>query len=796
MSKPLPRKKGTSTRQQQREQRILQNRLYTTLGITDAGVQNTINGLLREIYDAGVVDLRSSVRREMVRLEIRDRMHRMPDAIRNHSDTRDSVVNNLYRIFRSLQSRWQKEEFDSTQDTSTNPATSTQQAAPANAGELFDHSGPSVVPDADVQIIAYDRPTQPLPIRLSDLLANPNDPVNRSRNGDWIDAHALRHDILRRALVNEGFASENSALWWSPHALETLAPTMLASPRDGETRLSSLNIASTIIRTISVFYSAYRASDNPGSCSSTLARPSFTIIVRPQAASGGVLGLHQPGLARPGSEERVEKMVVPSRKTLEPRRVSPSGAGSSTRGFNPGNRGSRDRPRLFFRSPIPDSSLSQAYRRPSTFRSSLFSFGTARKRPPVSYSRPLKSQFDARSFQTGPASHFNVPQSARDALKTPGPGSAQFEYEGLGIVPRDSPPLKTVHARLSPTTQDSVPAVQGPETKQEKRRRSHGDGESSARQSQRPRLSSAVALNQSPAFTGTGLSMNINTIMPPIASGQTEELNSTTTAPAQRSSVNFHPRSPQRSIGRNRALGESNRHLMRRKRPSTLRPLPQSPSSGSFFSQSQPQSEVIGALQPAVEESAQQMPHDTEEVFGEIGDNWLEIPLQRMPPVIQKEIRSRRFSEAISEGTGRLALTGETEPSSKVAAPRVAPPSLQRIELPPTEDDRILARRKRRRLFSEYRVEADRSSSTDSQKSPRKRRRLTSGSPSRSPNPKRTLKTQKKAAKRVKKPPTAAERKMTLEVGRMSAQLERLETQAPRSPSPKGKRLLSNCTTA
>ncbi|EPS31665.1 hypothetical protein PDE_06622 [Penicillium oxalicum 114-2] len=675
MSKPLPRKKGTSTRQQQREQRILQNRLYTTLGITDAGVQNTINGLLREIYDAGVVDLRSSVRREMVRLEIRDRMHRMPDAIRNHSDTRDSVVNNPTRIFRSLQSRWQKEEFDSTQDTSTNPATSTQQAAPANAGELFDHSGPSVVPDADVQIIAYDRPTQPLPIRLSDLLANPNDPVNRSRNGDWIDAHALRHDILRRALVNEGFASENSALWWSPHALETLAPTMLASPRDGETRLSSLNIASTIIRTISVFYPAYRASDNPGSGSSTLARPSFTIIVRPRAASGGVLGLHQPGLARPGNEERVEKMVVPSRKTLEPRRVSPSGAG------------------------------------------------------------PLKSQFDARSFQTGPASHFNVPQSARDALKTPGPGSAQFEYEGLGIVPRDSPPLKTVHARLSPTTQDSVPAVQGPETKQEKRRRSHEDGESSARQSQRPRLSSAVALNQSPAFTGTGLSMNINTIMPPIASGQTEELNSTTTAPAQRSS-------------------------------------------------------------PAVEESAQQMPHDTEEVFGEIGDNWLEIPLQRMPPVIQKEIRSRRFSEAISEGTGRLALTGETEPSSKVAAPRVAPPSLQRIELPPTEDDRILARRKRRRLFSEYRVEADRSSSTDSQKSPRKRRRLTSGSPSRSPNPKRTLKTQKKAAKRVKKPPTAAERKMTLEVGRMSAQLERLKTQAPRSPSPKGKRLLSNCTTA
>jgi hypothetical protein len=114
------------------------------------------------------------------------------------------------------------------------------------------------VPDADVQIIAHDNLGQPFLIRLSDLLPDANDPTNRSQDGDWLNASAIRLDALRQTLINEGYLVEGATLWWSPHALDTIDLARLGAPRDGETRLTSMNLVSTVRRAIGMYYPSHR----------------------------------------------------------------------------------------------------------------------------------------------------------------------------------------------------------------------------------------------------------------------------------------------------------------------------------------------------------------------------------------------------------------------------------------------------------------------------------------------------------------------------------------------------------
>jgi hypothetical protein len=108
MSKRHTQKDTASGRQQDRENRNSQTRLFTTLGISDAAAQRTVSDLLRQIYDAGSGDLRSSVHRNRVRQGIRDRMEGMPAAIQTHSAPRDEVVDTLYNLFKLLQALWNK----------------------------------------------------------------------------------------------------------------------------------------------------------------------------------------------------------------------------------------------------------------------------------------------------------------------------------------------------------------------------------------------------------------------------------------------------------------------------------------------------------------------------------------------------------------------------------------------------------------------------------------------------------------------------------------------------------------
>lgn len=108
MSKEQTQKDTASGRQQDRESRTSQTRLFTTLGITDAADQRRVRNLLRQVYDADSGDLRSSIHRNRVRQGIRDRMDKMPAAIQNHSESRDKVVDMLYNLFKLLQAQWKK----------------------------------------------------------------------------------------------------------------------------------------------------------------------------------------------------------------------------------------------------------------------------------------------------------------------------------------------------------------------------------------------------------------------------------------------------------------------------------------------------------------------------------------------------------------------------------------------------------------------------------------------------------------------------------------------------------------
>lgn len=319
MSKRTPQKGSASGRLQDRGSRNSQAQLFARLGVTNATVQGTILDLLREIYDAGSGDLRSKVHRNKVRQAIRDGMDRMPDAIQNQSQSRDSVVDILYAMFKLLQARWKKQGISKSSKQPQPPAHSENIQPPTST---FDHAGPSAVPDADVQIITHDNPGQPLPIRLSDLLPDSNDLTNRSLNGDWVNASAIRLDVMRQDLVNEGYIAEGATLWWSPHALNDIDQTQLDTPQEGETRPTSINLGSNVIRTITTYYPSHRnpSPDNAdGSPRSPLPRPSFTIIIRPPAVTGGALVSQQPDLARPGTTRRGSLKTSPGSSRVPPR---------------------------------------------------------------------------------------------------------------------------------------------------------------------------------------------------------------------------------------------------------------------------------------------------------------------------------------------------------------------------------------------------------------------------------------------------------------------------------------------
>ncbi|KAJ5489783.1 hypothetical protein N7539_004673 [Penicillium diatomitis] len=796
MSKPDSGKGNTSARQQARVERILQNRLYTSLGITDATVQASINALLREIYDAGVGDLRSSVRRELVRQEIRDRMDRMPDAIQNHTLARQAVVENLYQIFKSLQSRWHKERtstandktLDSTtitkeptikQSTTQQPTTkkpipkrssATQQtqtqepAAPTTPNELFDYLRPAVVPDADVQIIVHDRPAQPLPIRLSDLMQNANDPVNRSRNGDWINALSLRLGNLRQGLASEGFVDEGSALWWSPHALETLDPTTLATPQDGETRLSSLNLVSTLIRTITLFYPQYRTPAPQDSQSSALARPSFTIIVRPQEVNGGVLGLQQPGVARLGSLERVTKIIKSTSKVPSSRWTPYPSRAPDTKTVDRLDTGRKSglqpRSSLFCKAPPSGLNTAPGNKAPPAFKSSLFSAKTAN--PPQSRKIPpaIKSSLFPFPIASSPSGNKVPPPFKSSLFSSRTPDISKQAHQTQTSIPR--PDARVQNPFKSSAWNPKVP-------------------QSTTKVSNAPATQGPTSILPGPS------GMNLKSLEPTNSLNDTQQLHNALATPRYQTTVS-PPRPLQSSIDvtRKRAVAHEQQNQVNNGEQSTaLQRMPEATVSNCFTDQERPLGITANVFGNATQERSRRLFLSREDVFGPIGRAWVGVPEQQMPPVVQREIASRRVSAEITQGTERLVLAGLPDSAPKIPRPPVVIP--KQLKVPITDDQRIRTRRERRRRFSEYRSRADRSSSPDSQDSPRKKRRLTSDAASSGSSPSLA----RKAPRGVRSLPNSGERTTTLEIGRVTADLSRLSTEPP--PSPKTKRRLSSC---
>ncbi|KAJ5441120.1 hypothetical protein N7491_003526 [Penicillium cf. griseofulvum] len=116
-----------------------------------------------------------------------------------------------------------------------------------------------------------------------------------SPDGDWINIANIRFELFKQNLIQEGF--------------------MVVNPQPGESRLTSFNLASTLLRTIREHWPRLRnPSPDPYSLRrSPLPRPNLTIIIRGGNVKGGALSTKQPALARPAGLLG-DNLVTPNRR--------------------------------------------------------------------------------------------------------------------------------------------------------------------------------------------------------------------------------------------------------------------------------------------------------------------------------------------------------------------------------------------------------------------------------------------------------------------------------------------------
>jgi hypothetical protein len=186
-------------------------------------------------------------------------------------------------------------------------------------------------------------------------------------------------------------------------------------------------------------------------------------------------------------------------------------------------------------------------------------------------------------------------------------------------------------------------------------------------------------------------------------------------------------------------------------------------------------------IPPVSEVTSQVMPSTGTDIYEQVGEAWLGIRENRMSPEVQEAIASRRFTAEIDQGTEQMILTSDPEqPSGPVSAPvphTTAPGPTRSVPIRRTSDDKILASRKRRRHFTEYRKRPTDSSSSNIQDSPRKKRRINTSSSSDKQSPPSPRK-DKRVTKRA---PTAQERLLAGQVRDVSEGVRRLSTQSLRS---------------
>lgn len=106
--------------------------------------------------------------------------------------------------------------------------------------------------------------------------------------GDWINASRIRLGLLKNDMHQEGYLRmKGESFWLSPFSLQNLAGKSLAAPLESETHVTTLNFTSTIQRAIAQHYPHLQdLAPGPDGSRPPIARPSFTILVRPDDAAG------------------------------------------------------------------------------------------------------------------------------------------------------------------------------------------------------------------------------------------------------------------------------------------------------------------------------------------------------------------------------------------------------------------------------------------------------------------------------------------------------------------------------
>ncbi|KAJ6189234.1 hypothetical protein N7519_004142 [Penicillium mononematosum] len=283
---------------------------YDRLGISGRPEDQQVTlDLAQEIYDIAAAEACSSGRalihlfmssysRDQIGSELRKRIPTLPAIIRNHITDTDLLVGSLYKYIACIQDDLQA-DFErrqnqlpegptERQETTQQPAQQRKESARQPAQEQseesalkrpeqqmeFDYSRPCIVPNGDIQIVRADRPDMPIAIR--------ENPQDISHDGDWVNIANIKFERFKENLIQEAYLA-------------------------GEIRLTSLNFASTILRTIREHWSKFRnPSPEPfqgqGNRRSPLPRPNMTIVIRDGNAKGGALVGEQPAVNRPSAK--------------------------------------------------------------------------------------------------------------------------------------------------------------------------------------------------------------------------------------------------------------------------------------------------------------------------------------------------------------------------------------------------------------------------------------------------------------------------------------------------------------
>ncbi|KAJ5169375.1 uncharacterized protein N7500_002158 [Penicillium coprophilum] len=331
-----------------------QGYVFKRLGIAGSPEdQRTVREVAQVVYNVvatealrkGVIIgniFRSSSSRTQILFEWRRRILRLPVAVRNHVTDISLLSGALYKyltcIHDELQEDFERHQHEQAtaakkssgkaakQPQTTQPAGPQPAQAPSGSSipnparppdpDRFEYHRPFIVPNGDIQIIRADQPEMPIAIRVSDLLKDRSNPKDICPDGDWINIANIQFDYFMQNLIKEGYMLNGDTVWLCHLSLDQIDRTLIDTPQPGESRLTSFNLASTLLRTIREHWPKLRnPSPEPfkNSRRSPLPRPNLTIIVRSGIPAGGALSAKQPALARP-AEQLGGNAITPNRR--------------------------------------------------------------------------------------------------------------------------------------------------------------------------------------------------------------------------------------------------------------------------------------------------------------------------------------------------------------------------------------------------------------------------------------------------------------------------------------------------